>query len=224
MDIASRILLFKKTLSVNVKLIVVSKTQSTEKIFEVYKTGHKIYGENKVQELITKYELLPKDIEWHFIGHLQTNKVRYIVPFVSLIHSVDSLKLLEVLNNESAKCNRVVDCLLQVKIAREDTKFGIGEDDLKALLQSGAFKQMEHIRIVGLMGMATFTEEKEMIRNEFRKCKTIFDEIKKTYFVNNPQFNELSMGMSDDYLIAVDEGSTMVRIGSLIFGQRIYNK
>jgi pyridoxal phosphate enzyme (YggS family) len=224
MDIARQIEFFKKTLPEKVKLIVVSKTQSIEKIFELYKTGHKIFGENKVQELISKYDLLPKDIEWHMIGHLQTNKVKFIIPFVSLIHSVDSLKLLEIIDNESAKCNKVTDILLQLKIAKEDTKFGIGANELKSLLQSGTFKQMKHVRLTGLMGMATFTEDKEIVRDEFRRCKTIFDEIKKTYFANNPLFNELSMGMSDDYLIAIEEGSTIVRIGSLIFGQRIYNK
>jgi pyridoxal phosphate enzyme (YggS family) len=224
MEIAKQVRILKQTLPEKVKLVVVSKTQSVEKISEIYMANHKIFGENKVQELITKYELLPKDIEWHFIGHLQTNKVKSIIPFVSLIHSVDSLKLLEVINNESGKCNRVTKCLLQVKIAKEESKFGLGYSDLISLLQTGAITKMPHIRVAGLMGMATFTDDRKMIRDEFVLCKKIFDEVKKTYFTIDFKFCELSMGMSDDYEIAVEEGSTMVRIGSLIFGQRIYNK
>jgi pyridoxal phosphate enzyme (YggS family) len=220
MDIVRHIESFKKTLPEKVKLIAVSKTQSNQKILEIYNTGHKIFGENKVQELVSKYEQLPKDIEWHMIGHLQTNKVKFIAPFVHLIHSVDSLNLLDVINKEAGKCNRSIDCLLQVKIAKEETKFGIGTEEVSSLLNSDLYQHMKHIRIIGLMAMATFTDDQAIIRNEFRKCKTIFNELKTTFFNNQPQFNEISMGMSDDYSIALEEGSTMIRIGSLLFGQR----
>jgi PLP dependent protein len=222
MELARQLELLKKTLPENVKLIAVSKTQTIEKIIEIYETGHKIFGENKVQELISKYDLLPKDIEWHMIGHLQTNKVKFIVPIVNLIHSVDSLKLLEVINKEAGNCNKNIDCLLQVKIAMEETKFGLGSDELNGLLQSEIFKLMKNIRLVGVMGMATFTDNQEIIKSEFRRCKTIFDDIKRTYFATDSKFCVISMGMSDDYKIAIEEGSTMVRIGSLIFGKRVY--
>jgi PLP dependent protein len=222
MDPKNQIEIIKRTLPEHVKLIAVSKNQTMEKILSTYTRGQRYFGENKVQELASKYELLPRDIEWHMIGHLQTNKVKFITPFVNMIHSVDSLKLLETINKEAEKLKRRIDCLLQVKIAKEDTKFGLGTNDLNDLLQSDSYKEMKHIRLIGLMGMATFTDDKELIRSEFRTCKIIFDEIKSKYFTTDIHFREISMGMSDDYKIAIEEGSTMIRIGSLIFGERIY--
>jgi hypothetical protein len=165
---------------------------------------------------------MPKDIEWHLIGHLQTNKVKYIAPFVSLIHSVDSLKLLSVIDKEAQKCNRVIDCLLQVYIASEETKFGLSADELHGLLQKPEFEKLQNVRVCGLMGMATFTDNMEQVRMEFRFLKNLFNEVKQTYFQNHSWFKELSMGMSSDYRIAIEEGSTMVRIGSNIFGRRSY--
>jgi pyridoxal phosphate enzyme (YggS family) len=204
----------------NVKLIAISKTKSEKEILEVYNTGQKIFGENKVQELVQKYEALPKDIEWHLVGTLQTNKVKYIAPFVSLIHSVDSLKLAIEINKQAQKCNRVIDVLLEVFIAAETTKHGFSEDELMAHLDINAFASLENIRIVGLMGMATYTQNKIVIRNEFAHLKNLFDRVKSTYFQNHPEFKELSMGMSGDYEIAIEKGSTMIRIGSAIFGER----
>ena len=200
----------------NVRLIAVSKTKPVELLMEAYHAGQLLFGENKVQEMVTKHEQMPKDIEWHMIGHLQSNKVKYIAPFVSLIHSVDSLRLLETINKEAAKNNRVIDCLLQVFIADEETKFGMDEMELQALFDSESYQQMKNIRIVGLMGMATNTDDNNKIRTEFRKLKSLFD----TFNIQHLAFSILSMGMSSDYMIAVEEGSTMVRIGSLIFGER----
>jgi PLP dependent protein len=205
------------------KLIAVTKTHPTQTIKEAYEAGHRLFGENKVQELVPKYESLPKDIEWHLIGHLQSNKVKYVVPFVSLIHSVDSQKLLEEINKQSLKAGRVVDCLLQVHIAKEETKFGLSESEVLDLLMSSDFQQLRNVRIKGLMGMATLTENKETIRNEFKGLKAIFERIKKSQHLPNISMVELSMGMSGDYEIAVEEGSTLVRIGSAIFGHREYN-
>lgn len=203
-----------------IKLVAVSKTKPAETILAIYQNGHKIFGENKVQELVEKQALLPKDIEWHLIGHLQTNKVKYIAPFVNLIHSIDSLKLLKEVNKEALKNNRVIDCLLQMHIAEEETKFGLDEKEATELLQSDAFKQMQNVRITGLMGMATFTENENQIRQEFKKLNDTFKSLKSQFFKNDSSFRELSMGMSGDYKIAIEEGSTMVRIGSLIFGSR----
>ena len=222
MEVVQQFEILKSSLPANVKLIAVSKTQLPEKILQIYATGHKIFGENKVQELINKHDILPDDIEWHMIGHLQSNKVKFIVPFISLIHSVDSVKLLETIDKEAEKYNRRIDCLIQVKIASEDTKYGMGISELKDLLNSNQYAQLKFIRLVGLMGMATFTNDNDAIRNEFKLCKSIFEEIKSIYFKNNTEFCEISMGMSDDYKIALDEGSTMIRIGSLIFGKRTY--
>lgn len=222
MNIPEQIEKIKRELPQHVKLIAVSKTHPVNVILEAYNAGHKIFGENRVQELISKYSEMPKDIEWHLIGHLQTNKVKYIAPFVSLIHSVDSLKLLSVINKEAQKCNRVIDCLLQVYIASEETKFGLSADELHELLQNPEFKQLQNVRICGLMGMATFTDNMEQVRMEFRFLKNLFNEVKQTYFRHLPWFKELSMGMSGDYRIAIEEGSTMVRIGSNIFGHRSY--
>ncbi|MEY1639646.1 YggS family pyridoxal phosphate-dependent enzyme [Tenuifilum osseticum] len=222
MSIPEQLEKIKNELPQHVKLIAVSKTHPVSVIMEAYNVGHKTFGENRVQELISKYDEMPKDIEWHLIGHLQTNKVKYIAPFVSLIHSVDSLKLLSVIDKEAQKCNRVIDCLLQVYIASEETKFGLSADELHELLQNPEFKQLQNVRVCGLMGMATFTDNMEQVRMEFRFLKKLFNEVKQTYFQNQPWFKELSMGMSSDYRIAIEEGSTMVRIGSNIFGHRSY--
>ena len=202
------------------KLIAVSKTKTPSEILEVYEAGHKIFGENKAQELVEKHKALPPDIEWHMIGHLQTNKVKYIAPFVSYIHSVDSLKLLREINKHAAKCNRVIDCLLQIHIAREESKFGFIFEELKSLLKEGEFPGFSNMRIVGLMGMATLTDDHELIRGEFHMLADHFINLKSDVFKEKNEFREISMGMSGDYRIAIEEGSTMVRIGSLIFGPR----
>ena len=207
----------------NVKLIAVSKTKPIELVMEAYQSGHKIYGENKAQELAEKYEALPKDIEWHMIGHMQTNKVKYIAPFVSLIHGVDSFKLLKVINKEGEKCNRKINCLLQFHIASEETKFGLDLNEAKDFIKSEEFQNLKNVTISGVMGMATYTENQDVIRSEFKELVHIFNELKQTYFPQN-NFKEISMGMSGDYKIAIQEGATMVRIGSLLFGERNYNK
>jgi PLP dependent protein len=209
-----------KSIPTNVKLIVVSKLRNETEILEVYNIGHKIFGENKVQELVPKYNDLPKDIQWHLIGHLQTNKVKYIAPFVSMIHSVDSLKLLKEINKQALKNNRIIDCLLQMYIAEEETKFGMDTMELETLLNDTEFKSLNNIRICGLMGMATFTDNQTQVRKEFAGLYKTFLSIKQKYFQDNSDFKELSMGMTDDYLIAIEEGSTMVRIGTAIFGER----
>lgn len=188
--------------------------QPPEKLMEVYNAGHKIFGENKVQEMVDKHEILPKDIEWHLIGHLQTNKAKYIAPFVSMIHSVDSLKLLQEINKQAGKNKRVIDCLLQIYIAKEESKFGLDITEAEYIINSEALKAMKNVRIVGLMGMATNTDNKELISNEFKSLKLFFDK--------NPSFSVLSMGMSSDYLIAIENGSNMIRVGSSIFGERNY--
>ena len=206
----------------NVKLIAVSKTKPVETILEAYKSGHKIYGENKVQDLVDKYNELPKDIEWHMIGHMQSNKVKYVAPFVSLIHGVDSFKLLKVINKEGEKNNRKIDCLLQFHIAKEETKFGLDLNETTEFLKSDEFKNLNHINICGVMGMATFTENEDAIRSEFNELVHIFNQLKNIYFTQNDDFKEISMGMSGDYKIAIEEGATMVRIGSLLFGARNY--
>jgi pyridoxal phosphate enzyme (YggS family) len=203
-----------------VKLIAVSKTKPIEQIMPLYDMGQRAFGENKVQELCDKFALMPKDIEWHMIGHLQRNKVKYIAPFIHLIHAVDSLDLLEEINKQALKHQRVIDCLLQFYIANESTKFGLTEDEAVALLTSEVFQGFENIRIVGVMGMATFTDNQQQIRGEFAHLKAIFERLKEKYFQDKPYFKEISMGMSDDYEIAIDEGSTMVRLGSLLFGKR----
>lgn len=201
-------------------LIAVSKTKPTDAILKIYEQGQRAFGENKALELRDKHAALPKDIEWHFIGHLQTNKVKYIAPFVHLVHSVDSFKLLKEINKQGKKNDRVIDGLLQFHIAAEDTKYGLDLAEATELLQSDAFAALQNIRIVGVMGMATFTEDQAQVRREFRVLKGIFDALKKAFFADEPSFKEVSMGMSGDYTIAIEEGSTMVRIGSLIFGAR----
>ena len=212
----------KETIPAKVTLVAVSKTKPDEEIMEAYIAGQRDFGENKVQDLVAKKERLPGDIRWHMIGHLQTNKVKYLASFVHMLHGVDSLKLLDVINREAEKNQRVIDCLLQVRIAREETKFGLTEADLMELIGSGHFREMQHIRIRGLMGMATYTENSDQIREEFRLLKRIFDELKGSPFRHQPSFDLLSCGMSGDYKLAIEEGSNMVRIGSLIFGPRNY--
>lgn len=212
--------ILKELSATNTKLVAVSKTKPQAQIKEMYEQGQRIFGENKVQELEEKQAALPKDIEWHFIGHLQTNKVKYIAPFVSLIHSIDSLKVLKEINKQAKKSERVIDVLLQYKIAEEDSKYGLDTDSAQALLDSEAYMDMRHIRVVGVMGMATFTDDEEQVRMEFKRLKQIFDKLKSTYFSKKDSFKEISMGMSGDYAIAIEEGSTMVRVGSLLFGRR----
>ncbi|MFW5793162.1 MAG: YggS family pyridoxal phosphate-dependent enzyme [Bacteroidota bacterium] len=203
-----------------VKLIVISKTKPTDDIMQVYRCGHRLFGESKVQELIPKYEELPKDIQWHIVGHLQRNKVKYIAPFISMIHSVDSLKLLKEINKEAEKSKRTIDCLLQIHIAKEETKFGMDNAELNELLSSQVFKNFKNVKICGLMGMATFTENTKQIRKEFNELHNLFISIKERYFSQDNSFKEISMGMTDDYEIAVECGTTMVRVGSAIFGKR----
>lgn len=203
----------------NVILVAVSKTKPVEDILELYNLGLRDFGENYVQELVDKEALLPKDIRWHFIGHLQTNKVKNIAPFVQLIHGVDSLKLLNEINKQGEKHNRVIDCLLQVHIAQEETKFGLDEDEINGFINQFADEPMKNVRIKGLMGMASFTNDIMKIRREFQKLKTLFDSQAKCK-INNLKFVTLSMGMSSDYIVAIEEGSNMVRIGSLLFGER----
>ena len=206
----------------NVTLVAVSKIQPVQKIMDLYKLGHRDFGENYVQELVDKYEKLPKDIRWHFIGHLQRNKVKYIAPFVHLVHGVDSYKLLEEINRHAAKAQRIIDCLLQVHIAKEETKFGLSAEELEALLSVAdkhhQLNQLSHVSIKGLMGMASFSDDMQLVREEFRQLNGIFDKCNQLPFNNKLQV--LSMGMSADYEIAIEEGSTMVRIGSLLFGAR----
>lgn len=221
MGISNQIKAIEEELSrFGVKLIAVSKTKSPEEIMEAYEAGQRAFGENIVQELTEKYEVLPKDIEWHLIGHLQTNKVKYVAPFVTLIHSVDSLKLLKEINKQARKHDRVIDCLLQVRIASEPTKFGLEHVELIELLRTDEFADLPHVRIRGLMGIATNTPNLREIREEFRELKSLFDGLKESFFRGQVHFDTLSMGMSDDYKIAVEQGSTMVRLGSTIFGKR----
>ena len=208
----------------HVKLIAVSKTHPAELIREAYDLGQRTFGESKVQELSEKVEALPGDIEWHMIGHLQSNKVKYIAPFVALIHAVDSLKLLLTIDREAKKAARVIPCLIQVHIARESTKFGFTAEEVLAIFTGGELKELRNVEIAGLMGMATFTQDTDQIRREFRALKALFDDIRKKCFPDNEKFKELSMGMSDDYKIAIEEGSTMVRVGSALFGDRDYSK
>jgi PLP dependent protein len=203
------------------RLIAVTKTKPLEDLQAAYDGNCKVFGENKVQEMVEKWEVLPKDIEWHLIGHLQSNKVKYMASFVAMIHSIDSLKLLQEVDKQALKSNRVIDCLLQIYIAQEETKFGLSEDEAREILDSEEFKTMKNVRIVGVMGMATFTDNQEQIRLEFRGLKAFFESLKKQYpATENLQLREVSMGMSGDYLIAAEEGSTLVRVGSAIFGSR----
>ncbi|WP_338408316.1 YggS family pyridoxal phosphate-dependent enzyme [uncultured Flavobacterium sp.] len=213
MSIAQNLLKIKSSLPENVTLVAVSKTKPIPDLMKAYDAGQRIFGENKIQEMAEKWEAMPKDIEWHMIGHVQTNKVKFMAPFVSLIHGVDSLKLLQEINKQAQKNNRIIDCLLQIYIAKEENKFGLDEEELNSLLASAAFQEMKNIRIVGLMGMATFTDNQNQIRKEFTHLKSIFYKLA-------PLPKTISMGMSGDYQLAIECGSTMVRIGSRIFGGR----
>lgn len=216
MSIRQNLDAIRKTLPGDVSLVAVSKTKGKQQILEAYEAGQRDFGENKIQEMQEKYEALPKDIRWHMIGHVQRNKVKYMAPYVALIHGVDSQKLLREIDKKARQCKRVIPCLLQVHIAREETKFGFDETELQDLIASEVIRNLSHIRIEGLMGMATFTEDTQVIRTEFRYLKTLFDQLQGQL----PDLKVLSMGMSGDYRIAIEEGSTMVRIGSSIFGAR----
>jgi PLP dependent protein len=210
----------KKEIPLSVKLIAVSKTRSLTEIMEAYNAGQRAFGENRVQELMAKKDDLPSDMEWHLIGHLQTNKVKQIIPFISLIHSVDSYKLLKLIDAEASKASRIVKCLLQIHIATEESKFGFSVDEINAALTPEKRSEIRNVQICGVMGMATFTSDAGLIRQEFRFLASCFRELKQKYFADSDEFREISMGMSDDYKIAIEEGSTMIRIGSRIFGDR----
>jgi len=220
MNISDSLSSLRLEIPASVKLIAVSKTKSPDIILKAYEAGHRIFGENKVQEMVEKQAVLPKDIEWHFIGHLQTNKVKYMASFVDMIHAVDSIKLLKEINKHALKNERTISCLLQVHIAEEETKFGLSEEELFALLDSVELNELKNVKISGLMGMATYTDEKARIRKEFSYLNKLFVDIRSKNYDFLSGFHELSMGMSGDYEIAIEEGSTMVRIGSLIFGAR----
>ena len=213
----------RKTIPSGVLLVAVSKTKPVEDLQEAYDAGQRVFGENHALEMRDKHEVLPKDIDWHFIGHLQTNKIKYIVQYVRLIHSIDTFNLLQAVNKEAVKHDRVVDCLLQFHIAEEETKFGLSMDEAEEILNSDIFKAMKNVRICGVMGMAPNTDDMTQVRKEFHHLKEIFDTLKAKYFADCEWFKEISMGMSHDYPIAIEEGSTMVRVGSKIFGERNYN-
>ncbi|MBQ0016983.1 MAG: YggS family pyridoxal phosphate-dependent enzyme [Bacteroidales bacterium] len=219
--IKDNLLKVQSTIVSPARLIAVSKTKPVEAVQEAYEAGQRLFGENHALEMRDKHAVLPQDIEWHFIGHLQSNKVKYIAPFVSLIHSIDSLGLLQVVDKEAAKNDRTIDCLLQFHVAAEETKFGLNKEEAQALLPH--LTEMEHVHIVGIMGMATNTDDEDRVRADFKQLKAIFDWLKNSYFANDAAFRELSMGMSGDYMIALQEGSTMVRVGSAIFGARNYD-
>ncbi|MBR0073424.1 MAG: YggS family pyridoxal phosphate-dependent enzyme [Bacteroidales bacterium] len=223
MNIAENLEKIRQTVPNGVTLVAVSKTKPVEDLQADYDAGQRVFGENHALEMRDKHEALPKDIQWHFIGHLQTNKIKYIIPFVSLIHSVDSPKLLHEINKEAAKKGRRVDCLLQFHIATEETKFGLDYDEATAMLRSDDYMAMENINIVGVMGMATNTDNTSLVRSEFRNLKGIFEKLKAEFFADKQDFAQISMGMSGDYPIAIEEGSTLVRVGSAIFGARNYN-
>lgn len=210
----------KKEIPAQTRLVAVSKFHSVDEILKAYNSGHKIFGESRVQELIEKKQSLPKDIEWHFIGSLQRNKVKFIVPFIDCIHSVDSTRLLFQIESQAAIVNRVIPCLLQIHIAEEDTKAGFSEEECWEFLSKGNWRELKHIQLSGVMGMATYTDDEEVVRKEFAKLHAFFVKVKEHFFVDTLQFKEISMGMSSDYKIAVDEGSTLIRVGSNIFGER----
>ncbi|AOC97349.1 hypothetical protein BB050_04271 [Flavobacterium anhuiense] len=218
MSIQSNLNTIKATLPEHVTLVAVSKTKPVSDLMQAYEAGQRIFGENKIQEMTEKWEQMPKDIQWHMIGHVQSNKVKFMAPYVTLIHGVDSLKLLQEINKQALKNNRTIDCLLQIYIAEEESKFGLDENELNELLTSAEFKELKNIRILGLMGMATFTEDQNQIKKEFTHLKSIFDSIQKSQDIKD--FTIISMGMSGDYQLAIECGSTMVRIGSSIFGGR----
>jgi hypothetical protein len=216
MDISENIKNFQDELPKDVTLVAISKTKSVDDLLEAYEAGQRHFGENKIQEMTEKWEKLPKDIKWHMVGHVQRNKVKYMAPYVSLIHAVDSLKLLKEIHKEADKNGHCIDCLLQIKIAEEDSKYGISADEAREILDSEEFKKLDHVKVKGLMGMATFTDDEKQVKKEFDHLKTVFEEFKEQY----SNFEILSMGMSGDYKIAIDSGSNMVRIGSEIFGAR----
>lgn len=219
MKIAENIKKYREELPETVSLVAISKTKPNSDLLEAYEAGQRVFGENKIQEMTDKWEALPKDIQWHMVGHVQRNKVKYMAPYVHLIHAVDSLKLLKEINKEAKKNDRIIGCLLQIKIAEEDSKFGISAAEAEEILLSLEYKEMENVEVVGLMGMATFTDDTEQVKNEFDYLRSVFRDFQVKY----PAIKELSMGMSGDYKIAVESGSTMVRIGSSIFGERNYN-
>ncbi len=220
MSVCENLIELQQKIPKNVTLVAVSKTKPVEQIKTVYDAGIRVFGENKVQELTDKYDQLPKDIQWHMIGHLQRNKVKYIAPFIHLIHSVDSIKLLREINKEGGKNKRKIPCLLQVHIALEENKHGFDQEELLELLSSGILREFQHVSVNGLMGMATYTQNQDQIRKEFSTLNTLFTDIKKRFFTESNNFNALSMGMSNDFEIAIEEGSNMIRIGSIIFGSR----
>ncbi len=220
--ISDQIKIITETLPDGVELVAVSKFHPVEALKEAYDAGQRIFGESRVQEISQKRLLMPDDVQWHFIGHLQTNKVRQLVPYVSLIHSVDSIKLLESINAESARIGKVVDVLLQLHVAQEETKFGFTCEDCVDMVDKGVLDRLPNVRVCGVMGMATNTDDMGKVREEFKSIKNVFDTLKQRYFADKPYFKEISMGMSDDYHIAMEEGSTLVRIGTTIFGSRGY--
>jgi hypothetical protein len=220
MSISQNILKIKSEIPTTVKLVAVSKTKPAEDIMQAYHAGQRIFGENKAQDLAAKHPLLPADIRWHFIGHLQTNKVKYIAPFVWMIEAVDSLKILREINKQAAKNKRVINCLLQFHIGEEDTKFGLDMNEAAGILENPQLQELKNIELRGVMGMATFTDDMLQVKNEFKRLKNIFTGIKSKYFSSNEAFTEISMGMSGDYMIAIEEGSTMIRVGTSIFGER----
>lgn len=222
MDIQTNLKQVLSELPSGVRLVAVSKFHPAEAIREAYEAGQRIFGESKEQELSEKQKELPPDIEWHFIGHLQTNKVKYIAPYIVLIHAVDSYKLLTEINKQAAKCNRIIPCLLEIHIAQEESKYGFTPEACRDMLEKEEWKQLDHVCIAGVMGMATNTDDETQIEQEFHTLKALFDEWKQTFFAGCPDFKEISMGMSHDYPIAVRAGSTMVRVGSKIFGERVY--
>jgi hypothetical protein len=220
MSIKENLEFYNKKLPETTKLVAVSKTKPNDFVTEAYEAGQRIFGENKVQDLAAKQNVLPQDIKWHFIGHLQRNKVKFISPFVNTIHAVDSLRLLKEINKQAEICNRTINCLLQFHIATEESKFGLNLEEAKLLLESPDFKAMQNIEISGVMGMATFSDDKDLVRREFKQLKSYFESVKNEFFSDEESFKEISMGMSGDYEIAIEEGSTMIRIGTGIFGAR----
>ena len=218
--ISEKLAKIKNSIPSNVCLVAVSKTKPDADLLEAYEAGQRRFGENKVQEMTEKWEVLPKDIQWHLIGHLQTNKVKYIAPYVHLIHSVDSLKLLAEINKQGEKFHRVISVLLQFYIAKEETKFGLDLEEATQLLNSDEYKSFKNIQVVGVMGMASFTDDESIVKGEFFQLKELFSQLKNTFFQNDDSFKEISMGMSGDYQLAIEQGSTMVRVGSSIFGGR----
>lgn len=224
MTITEKIIDLQRSLPQGVTLVAISKTHPTEMIQQAYVAGQRVFGENRPQELKSKYEQLPKDIQWHMIGNMQTNKIRIIAPFISMIHSIDSQKLLELINKEAKRCDRIIDVLMEVHVAREVNKNGWLESDLMSYLDTGEYRGLDNIRVRGVMGMATYTDDITLIRTEFNRLRTIFENMQKVYFDGDKYFDTLSMGMTSDYRIAIECGATMVRLGSLIFGERDYTK